>query len=53
MYLANLPKMRRRKAYEVLTVFRELHLEHKEYEPLFACAKECADKQKKKDFFVM
>ena len=27
-------------------------LEHKEYEPLFACAKECADKQNKKGFFV-
>ncbi len=39
-------------AYEVLAKFTGKELEHKEYEPLFACAKECADKQHKKGFFV-
>ena len=39
-------------AYEVLESFPGTALEHKEYEPLFACAKECADKQNKKGFFV-
>ena len=27
-------------------------LEYKEYEPLFTCAAECAEKQKKKGFYV-
>ncbi len=40
------------KAYEILESFPGTALEHKEYEPLFACAKECADKQNKKGFFV-
>ena len=40
------------KAYEVLGTFAGKELEHKEYEPLYACAKECADKQHKKGFFV-
>ena len=40
------------KAYEVLETFAGKELEHKEYEPLYACAKECADKQHKKGFFV-
>lgn len=40
------------KAYEVLETFTGKDLEYKEYEPLFACAKECADKQHKKGFFV-
>ncbi len=40
------------KAYEILETFSGTALEHKEYEPLFACAKECADKQNKKGFFV-
>ena len=40
------------KAYEVLDRFPGTALEHREYEPLFACAKECADKQNKKGFFV-
>ncbi len=40
------------KAYEVLDSFKGKDLEHKEYEPLYACAKECADKQHKKGFFV-
>ena len=40
------------KAYEVLETYKGKDLEHKEYEPLFECAKECADKQNKKGFFV-
>lgn len=39
-------------AYEVLETFTGRDLEYKEYEPLFECAKECADKQNKKGFFV-
>ncbi len=39
-------------AYEILETYVGKDLERKEYEPLFACAKECADKQKKKGFFV-
>jgi isoleucyl-tRNA synthetase len=39
-------------AYEILETYVGKDLEKKEYEPLFACAKECADKQKKKGFFV-
>ncbi len=39
-------------AYEVLETFAGKDLEYKEYEPLFACAKEAADKQNKKGFFV-
>ena len=40
------------KAYEVLETFKGMDLEHKEYEPLFECAKIAADKQGKKGFFV-
>ena len=40
------------KAYEVLETFKGTDLEHKEYEPLFECAKTVADKQGKKGFFV-
>ena len=40
------------KAYEVLETYKGSDLEHKEYEPLYACARECADKQHKKGFFV-
>ena len=40
------------KAYEVLESFPGTALEHKEYEPLFECAKNCADNQNKKGFFV-
>ncbi len=40
------------KAYEVLETYRGMDLEHKEYEPLFACAGEAAAKQGKKGFFV-
>ncbi len=40
------------KAYEVLETYVGKDLEYKEYEPLFDCARECADKQGKKGFFV-
>ena len=40
------------KAYEILETYKGKDLEYKEYEPLFACAKEAADKQNKKGFFV-
>ena len=39
-------------AYEVLKTFKGKELEYKEYEPLFVCAKDVADKQNKKGFFV-
>ena len=39
-------------AYTVLESYKGKELEYKEYEPLFACAKACADKQNKKGFFV-
>ena len=39
-------------AYEVLDRFLGKELEHKKYEPLFACAKEVADKQHKEGFYV-
>ena len=39
-------------AYKVLETYKGSDLERKEYEPLYACAKECADKQHKKGFFV-
>ena len=39
-------------AYEVIETYKGSDLERKEYEPLYACAKECADKQHKKGFFV-
>ena len=40
------------KAYEVLETYKGKDLEYKEYEPLFACAGEAAEKQKKKAHFV-
>ena len=40
------------KAYEILETYQGKDLEYKEYEPLYACAKETADKQNKKGFFV-
>ncbi len=40
------------KAYEVLETYAGKDLEYKEYEPLFQCAKERAEKQHKKGFFV-
>ena len=39
-------------AYEVLDSFMGQALEYREYEPLYACSKECADKQNKKGFFI-
>ena len=39
-------------AYEVLERYKGADLEHKAYEPLFACSKAVADKQKKEGFFV-
>ncbi len=39
-------------AYEVLESYKGTDLEHKEYEPLFACAGEAAKKQHKKAHFV-
>jgi isoleucyl-tRNA synthetase len=40
------------KAYEILEEYVGKDLEHKEYEPLYDCAKAVADKQNKKGFFV-
>ena len=40
------------KAYEVLETMKGADIEHKEYEPLYECAKAIADKQRKKGFFV-
>ncbi len=39
-------------AYEILDRFTGTDLEHKEYEPLYDCAKVKADQQHKKGFFV-
>ncbi len=39
-------------AYEILETYVGTDLEHKEYEPLFACAGEAAAKQRKKGFYV-
>ncbi|MCM1283781.1 MAG: isoleucine--tRNA ligase [Muribaculaceae bacterium] len=39
-------------AYEVLETFTGKELEHREYEPLFECAKIAADAQQKKGFYV-
>ncbi len=50
--LSPLAKEEGQKAYEVLETYKGKDLEYKEYEPLFACAKEVADKQNKKGFFV-
>ena len=38
--------------YQILESYQGHDLEGKEYEPLYACAKEVADKQRKKGFFV-
>lgn len=40
------------KAYEILETYKGKDLEHKEYEPLYECAHEKAEKQHKKGFFV-
>ena len=39
-------------AYEVLETYVGTDLEHKEYEPLYACAAEVAEKQKKKGHYI-
>ena len=39
-------------AYEVLETMKGADLEKKEYEPLYDCAKQVADKQRKKGFYV-
>ncbi len=39
-------------AYEVLNTYKGSELEYKKYEPLYQCAKDCADKQHKEAFFV-
>lgn len=39
-------------AYEVLETCKGKDLEYKEYEPLYDCAKQAADRQHKKAFFV-
>ena len=39
-------------AYEILETYKGKDLEYKEYEPLYQCAAECADKQHKKAFFI-
>ena len=39
-------------AYEVFETYKGKDLEYKEYEPLYACAKETAEKQHKKAHFV-
>lgn len=41
------------KAYEILDTFKGATLEHKEYIPLYSCAKDVADKQHKKAFYVV
>ena len=40
------------KAYEILERFTGKDLERREYEPLYSCAKEAADRQNKKGFYV-
>ena len=39
-------------SYEILETYKGKDLEYKEYEPLFECAKEIADRQNKKGFFI-
>ncbi len=40
-------------AYQVLETYKGTDLEYKEYEPLFACTGEAAEKQRKKGHFVV
>ena len=40
-------------AYEILETYRGTDLEYKEYEPLYECAAEAAQKQQKKSFYVV
>ena len=39
-------------AYEIVEEYKGTDLEYKEYEPLYQCAKDVADKQGKKAFFI-
>ena len=39
-------------AYEIIETYKGTDLEYKEYEPLYQCAKDSADKQHKKAFFI-
>ena len=39
-------------AYEILETYKGTDLEYKEYEPLYQCAADCAEKQNKKAFYV-
>ena len=39
-------------AYEIIEKYKGTDLEYKEYEPLYQCAKDAADKQGKKAFFI-
>ena len=41
------------KAYEVLETYKGSDLEYKEYEPLFDCAKEIIEKQRKKAHYIV
>ncbi|MBP3275198.1 MAG: isoleucine--tRNA ligase, partial [Butyrivibrio sp.] len=50
--LGSLAKEEGQKAYEVLESYVGTDLEYKEYEPLYQCAKDEADKQHKKAFFI-
>ena len=51
--LGKLAKEEGEKAYEILETYKGKDLEYKAYEPLYACAKEVADKQRKKCFHVV
>ncbi|MCR5557260.1 MAG: isoleucine--tRNA ligase, partial [Butyrivibrio sp.] len=50
--LGSLAKEEGQAAYEVLETYVGTDLEYKEYEPLYQCAKDEADKQHKKAFFI-
>ncbi|MBQ3773974.1 MAG: class I tRNA ligase family protein, partial [Pseudobutyrivibrio sp.] len=50
--LGSLAKEEGQAAYEVLETYVGTDLERKEYEPLYQCAKDEADKQHKKAFFI-
>ena len=39
-------------AYEILETYKGKDLERREYEPLYVCTGECAEKQHKKGFFI-
>ena len=50
--LGSLAKEEGQKAYEVLETYVGTDLEYKEYEPLYQCAADEAEKQHKKAFFI-